>query len=314
MNLTTPEFKVSVRNHAMRKLLFSAAVVGGLILFADQAPAGYLALDQFDYSPVGSPLSGHDGWGLVTNAAGSPDPTIANGSLSHPDRLPNLGNSAQLVGTGASGSSKLPLSSLQSTGTVYYSMLVNVNNIANLTDTANGSYLAGFNPNNLVSPAVTSVTTGGANLLIHRDTDNPNAYNLGIAASAGGAGNDDRVFDTTELVQGQTVFVVAAYLMNPDPNDDQAFLWINPSPLTYGAAIAPAPNLTSNGASTVANDHGPVSSFYFRNNGVQPDGMQADDLRVATTWEEVTSLEIPEPAGIASAIAAVLGLLGRRRR
>jgi hypothetical protein len=194
-------------------------------------------------------------------------------------------------------------------------MLVNVSNIAGLTDTGGGSFFAGFQPHTQVSPAVSSIATGGGNLLIHRDADNANAYNLGVAASAGGAGTADRVFDTTEFVQGDTVFVVVGYQMNPDVNDDLAFLWINPDPLTYGAFVAPAPDLTSNGALTVANDHGPVASFYFRNNSVEPDFTLADDLRVATTWREVTNLNvIPEPSSIVLACFGLVARHIRRRR
>jgi hypothetical protein len=298
----------------MRKSLLVTATMC-LGLSALQVSAAILAMDEFDYAPAGSQLSGHDGWGIVTNAAGSPDPTIASGSLSHPDRAPNGGNSAQLTGTGASGSSKLPLSMTVATGRVYYSMLVNVSNISNLNDTAAGSFFAGFQPHTLVSPAVSSIATGGGNLLIHRDADNASAYNLGVAASAGGAGNNDRVFDTTEFVQGQTVFVVVAYQMNPDANDDQAFLWINPDPSTYGDLTPPAPTITSNGSLTAAADHGPVASFFLRNNGVEPDFTLVDDLRVATNWSQVTRLVVPEPASV---LAAVIGLgvivFFRRRR
>jgi hypothetical protein len=108
---------------------------------------------------------------------------------------------------------------------------------------------------------------------------------------------------------------VVAYQMNPDTNDDQAFLWLNPSPLTYGALVAPLPDVISNGALTPAADHGPVASFYFRNNGVEPDFTLADDLRVATTWREVTHLRlVPEPSAIALLGIGLLGVFNRRRR
>jgi hypothetical protein len=289
-------------------------MVAGLAFSAGQASAAYLALDEFDYTPVGSPLSGHDGWGIVTNAAGSPDPTIAAGNLSHPDRLPNAGNSVQLSGTGPSGSSKLPLSSTQTTGTVYYSMLVQVSDIANLTNTTTGSFFAGFSINNSFSPDVSSIATAAANLLIHRDMDNASAYNLGIAVTTN---NNDRIFDATEFLQGDTVFVVVGYQMNPGADDDVASLWLNPSPLSYGALVAPAPNLTSDGALSVtpAADHEPAASFYLRNNGVEPDFTLADDLRVATTWSEVTRLvAIPEPSTMGMAVLGLAGLLLKRRR
>ncbi len=157
----------------MRKCLFVAVAMAGVALFTGDALASYLALDDFDYTPAGSPLSGHGTWGLITSG-NSPDPTIASGSLSHPDRLPNGGNSAQLTGTGASGNSKLPFSTTISSGTVYYSMLVQVSDLTGV-GTGTGSYFAGFQPHTLISPAVTSVMTGGGNLLIHRDADNTSA-------------------------------------------------------------------------------------------------------------------------------------------
>ena len=141
------------------------------------------------------------------------------------------------------------------------------------------------------------------------------AYNLGVAASAGAAGNADRVFDTTEFVQGETVFVVVAYEMNPNANDDQAFLWLNPDPSTYGAITPPAPDVTSNGALTAANDHGPVASFFLRNNSVEPDFTLVDDLRVATSRGQVTRLVVPEPAAVMTAVIGLGGfLLFKRRR
>ncbi len=299
----------------MRKWLLITAATAGLGLLTGQASASYLAFDNFDYTPVGSPLSGHGTWGLITNAAGSPDPTIASGSLVHPDRLANAGNSVQLTGTGASGNSKLPFSTTISTGTVYYSMLVQVSDFSNLTNTGTGSYFAGFQPHTLISPAVSAVATGGGNLLIHRDADNTSAYNLGVSATAGG-NTGDRTFDTTEFLQGDTVFVVVGYEMNPGTNDDRAFLWLNPNPSTYGALSAPSPDVTSNSADTSVDDHGPVASFYLRNNGVEPDFTLVDDLRAATTWAEVTQLAapVPEPSALALAGFALLGLLVHRRK
>jgi MYXO-CTERM domain-containing protein len=47
-----------------------------------------------------------------------------------------------------------------------------------------------------------------------------------------------------------------------------------------------------------------IKSFFVRNNSVEPDELLIDELRIGTTWEDVTPA-VPEPA---SAILALLSL------
>jgi hypothetical protein len=57
-----------------------------------------------------------------------------------------------------------------------------------------------------------------------------------------------------------------------------------------------------------------IRSFFVRNNSVEPDVMLVDELRIGTTWADVTPV-IPEPAtGTITLLGVCLPLILRRRR
>jgi hypothetical protein len=212
-----------------------------------------------------------------------------------------------LTDQGQAGVSRINLPAGVNSGTVYYSMLLRVNDITGLTNTTTGSFLAGLNA--ATGPG-TSMTTAGAGLMIHRDADNANAYNLGVGVTVN---NADRKFEETERLAGQTLLVVGAYQFNAGSNDDDiAYLWINPDPGTFGAEAAPAATMISSGADSagVSTDNAQLASFFLRNNSVEPQQMQIDEVRVGASWAEVTA--VPEPMGVA-AVATFVMYLGARR-
>ena len=86
--------------------------------------------------------------------------------------------------------------------------------------------------------------------------------------------------------------MVGSYKINTaSTSDDQAKLWIDPDPATFGAAVAPASTLsTSSGNDISANQ---LASFVFFRRGdanaaAQPAAMVADELKVAASWAGVT--------------------------
>ena len=295
----------------MKKALFYAGSAIVLTFPAVQACAAVLAVDHFDY-PVGD-LAGNDGWGFVGTASGNGaiDPTVVAVNLSHPDRLPNSGNSAALDGGGAAGNAKLTTMPDQTVanGSVYYSLLLNVSDMAGITSTTSGSFMAGYSINDTLSPTVTSISTSAGVLLIHLDPDNASAFNLGVGVTEN---NADRVFDTTELVEDTTYFVVIGYDFGPGADDDVARLWINPAASTHGVSPPPALVTSSGADNATAADRATLASFFLRNNSVEPAQTLIDDLRIANTWAEATV--IPEPGMIGLAGIGMLGLLARRRR
>jgi hypothetical protein len=246
-----------------------------------------LFYDPFNY-PVAGRLSGQTNtnveppqtWAYVgTGLAGTLDPTIGDGSLSYPDFAAPSGNSVLTDRTQA-GSARVALPAPITSGRVYYSMLVRVNDMTNIGTATTGSFFAGLNSG---TGGGTNISSAGAPLLIRAAPGSTTEYQLGIGA---GNLNPDRTWDTTSRTADQTLLVVGAYEFNPAADDDVAYLWINPAPETFGADTAPTPHVISNGALSVgtASDIAQVASFFLRNNGVEPQQIQVDELRMDTTW------------------------------
>ena len=266
-----------------------------------------LYYEPFDYAPTGSALAGKGTppWTYVGTGANSADPTIASGSLSYAGEQASAGNSV-ITNRTQSGSDRVTLPFGISAGTIYYSMIVRVNDMAGLTNTTTGSFFAGLNN---TAGARTSITSAGAGAFIHRDAVDTAAYNLGIGVSTA---NNDRKFDTTAYHAGDILFVVAAYEFVTGTDNDNAYLWINPPLASLGTETAPAPTVSSLGAAdaTTASDNaGALVSFFLRNNSVEPAQIQVDEVRVDNTWAGVTA---PEPTAL-SLILLALPITLRRK-
>jgi hypothetical protein len=299
-----------VRNHRIAFCVLSA------LTCAIPAHAALL-YDGFDY-PSGVALSGQTNnnvtppltWAYVGTGANSADPKATTGSLSYTGLPASVGNSI-LTDRTQTGVSRIALPSALTSGTVYYSMLVKVNDITGLTNTTTGSFLAGLNN---TTGTGASITAAGASLMIHRDAVDTSGYNLGVAVSTA---NADRIFDTVDRTAGQTLFVVAGYQFGPNTDDDNSYLWINPDASSFGTNNVPNPDVTSSGAAvtTTASDIplNQLTSVFLRNNGVEPNQIQIDELRVDTSWAGVTGA-VPEPGSAALLVVAGITSLSRRRR
>jgi hypothetical protein len=282
------------------------------------APLAWSAIlyEPFEYN-AGAALSGQTDthvtpsqtWNFV-GAAGTVDPTIGSGNLNNANLPASSGNMAVLTSAQAA-SSRINLPSAVTSGTLYYSMLLNVPTFgAGFTNTTTGSFLAGFNS---ATGAGTNISSAAGALLIHLDPANSSAYNLGVGSTTN---NADRIFDTnTHLTAGSTVFVVVAHTLNAGTDDDVSQLWINPDSSTFGTNNIPAPNITSSSAASavVVPDSTQIASFFLRNNSVEPSNIQVDEVRVDTSWAGVTGA-VPEPemGALALSLGALLGI--RRRR
>ena len=294
-----------------------------LLIATVHAHAATVFSDSFDYAPPGDPLSsaGSPSWAL-RSAVGSVDPKIIAGSLNYPGLQTVPGdNSVAMDGTGAAGIATRPLDQIYHSGvasTVYYSLTLQVTtiNVGDWGGSGNwmtGSFMMGFSQDATGNLAVGSVA---APLLI-RTGDPTNAsgiandfqgFQLGTGVTA--ASPTSRIFDGTRTyAPGTTLFVVLSYTFGPDANDDVARLYVNPVPGSVESANTPAV-LTPAGLTDVTNSQ--LQAFFLRNNAVEPASTIVDNLRVGTTWEDVTP--IPEPSGALLILFGATACLGRRHR
>ena len=192
---------------------------------------------------------------------------IASGNLSYTGLTPN-GNSVTFDGAGIDCTS--PFTST-TTGTIYYSFIMNINSMAGVTD-ANGGYFAALG---------SSTTNLGATLWTKRIDDV--SFNLGIEVrTAAGA---TTTYGTTAYVTGQPYFVVVGYTLGDSTiaSDDTVNLWVNP---TIGAA-QPAATVTD---SHLGTDLSAISTFLLRQDSTtETPSLSVDELRIGTTWAQVTN-------------------------
>jgi hypothetical protein len=288
--------------------LFSAASAASTSAF------GSVVYDQFDY-PTGTSLSTASGGTWTATSSGTGEVSVVANNLQYTDANPAYGTTigtptgnAANIPNAAAKSDRIGLNGLPSgSGTLFYSMLIDVTNLTGLT--TSGAFIAGFN--NSTGTATSSITQAGARLQVRRDLNDSTKYNLGIRNDVSAStGTSTISWDTTPFAAGSTVFVVGEYEFNQSSStDDVARLWINPDPSTLGADTAPATTLTSTGGDI---NQLQIQSFALR--ALSGGGTTTvDELRIDNSWQNVTS--VPEPASLGVlAAGGALGLLARRRK
>ncbi len=303
----------------------------GFLLFAAgcQLHAALLFYDSFNYGPSGTLLgtAGSPTW--VKNGA-SPDPTVQNvGGLTFPGlRVSSDTISLQYDGSGINAGSGAPAATdgttltgqPYTTGSLYYSLLLKVtavqtvvgtnsgNGFATGVNLTQGSFMAGLQT--IAASGAPTVGQSAAPLLIRSGdgTQFSSTFQLGTSKTATAA---DRQFYTGQSFStgtgGETVFVVLRYNFD-SVNGDSASLFINPTP----GSAEPAAQLTVTAGTALTLNTG-IQSFFVRNNSVEPDTLLIDELRIGTSWADVTPVAVPEPSAAALAGCGLLVLLGGYR-
>jgi hypothetical protein len=286
--------------------------IAGVVLmcaFAAVSASAQLQLyDGFNYA-VGSNLYTQTApnagtWGTAGPSVASF--TISSGSLPiYSPQMPTSGNKVQLgQGNSSQTSDRVSLGTTYNTDgqTVYWSMLIRVDDITNLTTNAAGVYLAGFNTN--PGDQTSDPSSVASRLVLRRNTSTDTTYFIGTATNVNTA---TAVFDAGGHALGDTVLVVGRYTFVTGSANDLSDMWINPAEATLGQAVAPPAQLSHTGRDLpIANG---IQSFLLRQHGQAPAEWYADELRVGTTWGSVT----PEPASASVIGLAILGYLSRRR-
>jgi hypothetical protein len=192
---------------------------------------------------------------------------ITNGSLAYAGLSPN-GNSASFAADGIDCASPFTATT---TGTVYYSFLLNIASMTGVTN-VDGGYFASLG---------SSSSNFGATLWSKRVDDT--SFNLGIEVRTAPAASTS--FATATYQTGQTYFVVVGYTFNPAASDDSVNLWVNPA--LNGAQ--PAATITD-AQTALGTDLSSISTFLLRqDSAAETPAIQVDELRIGTTWSQVTS-------------------------
>ena len=117
-----------------------------------------------------------------------------------------------------------------------------------------GGFFASFN-NSIGFQTGTPTAIGAA---VHTRASG-NGFQVGLIKAASGTS----VFDTSKVyTTNDTVFVVGSYTINTSStSDDQAKLWINPDPATFGATSPPPATLTTATGNDISANQ--IASFVF---------------------------------------------------
>lgn len=269
----------------MKSLCASTAA----LLLASQVQ-GQFIYEPFDYAP-NSTLSGQGGWfwpGDQNQTA-----RISAGNLALPSGMPApVGNS---VGTGATSTYvRLPFATAITSGSVYYSFAFRLDNIGSV---------GGVLPYRSLATIGTGINSSGAPT-IKTFADSFTTYQISV--SKGGNG----VLAPNIFNQGDTIFLVASYTFNPGIGDDTCNLWLNPDPSTLGGATPPVP--TVQGVGVGLNDVGYMAAFTLMSQSAPY--YTFDELRIGTSWQDVTP--VPEPAALVQLLlgASLLLFYCKRKR
>jgi hypothetical protein len=312
-------------------LVCAVPAQGALLLYDGFAPVTPDPGTEFNYRPgeflaprddtTGSPHPGqlvpapyNVNWryagagGTINNS-----PSIASGTLMYPGLAAGVGNSVTFdYSNSGTARAQFPV---QTTGTLYWSAILRVNDVGTLSSTnLNGSLVGGFN--NTPGPGATNPTSVGAVLRLKKDAADPNRYLIGTAMNSGtGAGNVQ--FSSTSFAEGASIFLVGAYEFVAGASNDKAYMWINPSPSTF-SGTAPAPTLTS--APNLTDSAPSLATFNLRNiNTVNSPNeppfinFQFDELRVGTSWANITPTPEPSVLLIMGFVGAVIVTAGKNR-
>jgi hypothetical protein len=265
--------------------------------------------DGFNYTSGGNLYNASASY-QTSPSANTPAVTIGSGSLTYPGLadISPPGNEVS-VATGSSTAAQTAASfAAQSGGTVYASFLLNVTSLATGAANTQNYGLAGMLP---TGAGYASGTDPCGIVLLGNPTTG--SYDLGVRSSGNGSGSNHAYTGGT-LTANNVYLVVLKYDFGASPRPT-ASLYIDPTSLGGSDPGTPSASYTTPSGATPAN----LSQLYFREGGISLGASDpsapylVDDVRIGTTWADVTP--VPEPTAVTLIGLGVLGLgLARRMR
>jgi acetyl esterase/lipase len=294
-------------------------IFGLLVVATLPARAALVLYEPFAY-PVGDSLDGTDGTSI--NFGGK---TAPNGSKWFPagyntQTIYNELDGTQIVGLnlgvaglkapvgnaawygGGGYSTRLDMGFINSIN-VYSSFAFRIFDITGVPST--GAIVAALNNTPGPQGNAPTVLYNSVRLRPTPDaTDNPANYNIGLSKTAAATGVvwDSAVY--TASAEAPVQFAVSRYTFSPESNtDDVSTLYLNPASSTFGGTAPTTGTIlsTSTGA-----DIGQIATFLLRQGtqAASPQGIIFDELRIGTTWADVTP---PQPTSGGAAAGPMPG-------
>jgi hypothetical protein len=216
-------------------------------------------LDPINYT-VGQALQTQTGW---TTLNSGDNLLIASGSLSYSGLATPSYNKVTFDGAGIDAAK---LFTQQSSGTVYYSFLLNVTALGSLNTT--GGYFTGFTEG--------AGTTFGATVWSRSDGA---GFDLGLNPRTTAT---NTVWSTGTTPINTTLLIVISYQLVSGTTNDIVKMWINPTP----GSTEPSATLT---ATNTLTDLANLNRILIRQDATTTTPfIEMDELRIGTTWADVT--------------------------
>lgn len=247
------------------------------LAFSVSIHAAPLLEDAFPY-PAGN-LSGQGSW-TSGNAIQVVSGSLSFSGLQSPAVTSNRINLTASAGTGYKSFTATPVVA----GSVYLSFLLKQTALA---ASITGGTVAGLDDDGAISASNGRVA---AALGVHIKQASPGTYVIGLRkgqGTSGAGGGADVYYTGSSFKVGEVVFVVAKYSFGSGAGDDTVTLWVNPPASSFYSA-EPTANIA---ATTTGNttDAAQLQYVFVRANSSTTSGVnEIDDLRVGTTWADVT--------------------------
>lgn len=189
--------------------------------------------------------------------------------------------------------------------TVYYSFILQVDTFGS-SFTQTGNTVIALTPSD-----VTGIGTSVAGIGIQKTSET--TFTLSVDGDFRGPAHATSINLPTEYALGESIFIVASYTRGVNSAASSSSFWINPDSADFGTLPPPSVTMTD---VTTARDIQSVIVITGTGSSSNPTSWSIDELRVGTTWADVTPALVPEPSSVAllGGFGALAAVALRRRR
>ncbi len=236
-----------------------------MLLVISGASQAQLLTEQFNYTPSATNGLSTQSSNLWIRFNTGDSILVTSGSLSYTGLPASVGNKVSFGGSGSEN--YVPFTS-QTTGTVYFSFILNITSLGSLN--ATGGYWTG-----LIESGSTSVF--GATIWTRL---NGTGFDIGINPRTTAA---NTVWSTGPYSTSTSYFIVGSYQLVSGTGNDVVKLWVNPA--LGGSEPAATITATNTGGTDLAS----LARLFLRQDGASatPGNIDYDELRIGTTWAQV---------------------------